>query len=111
MLLAATKSGADKVLMAKLAESQSQRVVKFSKGIPDMYPKAYRWVAETDEIASFLGADSPLPKSSLGWGRFPADGGRLHRRRWHGSNVVGVARTASSRWQHQPLRCLEQRQL
>lgn len=59
MLLAAAKNGADKALMAELSESQSQVVAKFAKGIPDMYPKAYRWVAEMDEIAAFLGADDP----------------------------------------------------
>ena len=111
MLLAATKSGADKVLMAKLAESQSQRVVKFSKGVLDMYPKAYRWVAETDEIASFLGSDSPAAEIFAGMGAFSSRWRTTAQARWHGSNVVGVARTASSRRQHQPLRCLEQRQL
>jgi L-threonate 2-dehydrogenase len=30
---------------------------KFETGIPDMYPKAYRWVAEMREIATFLGED------------------------------------------------------
>lgn len=59
MLLAAAKNGADKALMAELSESQSQLVAKFAKGIPDMYPKAYRWIAEMDEIAAFLGADDP----------------------------------------------------
>lgn len=59
MLLAAAKSGADKALMAELSESQSQLVAKFAKGIPDMYPKAYRWVGEMDEIAAFLGLDNP----------------------------------------------------
>lgn len=59
MLLAAAKNGADKALMAELSESQSQLVAKFAKGIPDMYPKAYRWVAEMDEIAAFLGVDDP----------------------------------------------------
>lgn len=59
MMLAAAKNGADKALMAELFESQSQLLAKFSKGIPDMFPKAYRWVAEMDEIATFLGPDNP----------------------------------------------------
>ncbi len=84
MLLAATKSGADKVMMAKLAESQSQRVVKFSKSIPDMYPKAYRWVAETDEIASFLGSDSPAAEIFAGMGAFSS--------RWRTTAQATVAR-------------------
>ncbi|MGZ2428019.1 hypothetical protein ACVIRM_007043 [Rhizobium laguerreae] len=32
---------------------------KLSRSIPDMYPKAYRWVAEMQEIADFLGEDDP----------------------------------------------------
>src|SRR5271166_5667890 len=31
--------------------------LNFRPGIPDMYPKAYRWVAEMREIAAFLGED------------------------------------------------------
>ena len=30
-----------------------------TRTIPDMYPKAYRWVAEMEEIAEFLGPDNP----------------------------------------------------
>jgi 3-hydroxyisobutyrate dehydrogenase-like beta-hydroxyacid dehydrogenase len=59
MLLAAAKSGAEQALMAELAESQSQLLAKLSTTIPDMYPKAYRWVAEMQEIAEFLGKDDP----------------------------------------------------
>lgn len=59
MLLAAAKSGADRALMSELAESQPQLLAKLSTSIPDMYPKAYRWVAEMEEIAAFLGANAP----------------------------------------------------
>jgi 3-hydroxyisobutyrate dehydrogenase-like beta-hydroxyacid dehydrogenase len=59
MIMAAAKSGADQALMAELAESQSELLAKFSTTIPDMYPKAYRWVAEMQEIAEFLGEDGP----------------------------------------------------
>lgn len=59
MLLAAAKSGADKALMSELAESQPQLLAKLSTSIPDMYPKAYRWVAEMEEIAAFLGTNAP----------------------------------------------------
>jgi putative dehydrogenase len=30
-----------------------------SRQIPSMFPKAYRWVAEMEEIAHFLEADAP----------------------------------------------------
>jgi len=57
MLLAAARSGASTGLYQELSESLPQLLSKFEKGIPDMYPKAYRWVAEMREIAAFLGED------------------------------------------------------
>lgn len=59
MLLAAIRSGADEALKRELQESLSDLDAKLVKGIPDMYPKAYRWVAEMEEIADFLGEDDP----------------------------------------------------
>jgi len=41
----------------ELGESLPQLLSKFQTGIPDMYPKAYRWVAEMREIAAFLDED------------------------------------------------------
>ncbi len=66
MLLAAAESGADQALMDELRESQAELVAKFAKGIPDMYPKAHRWVAEMQEIASFLGPENPASSIFLG---------------------------------------------
>jgi 3-hydroxyisobutyrate dehydrogenase-like beta-hydroxyacid dehydrogenase len=57
MLLAASRSGAAAGLYRELAESLPQLLSKFETGIPDMHPKAYRWVAEMREIAAFLGED------------------------------------------------------
>jgi 3-hydroxyisobutyrate dehydrogenase-like beta-hydroxyacid dehydrogenase len=57
MLLAASRSGAATALYQELTESLPQLLSKFEAGIPDMYPKAYRWVAEMREIAAFLGED------------------------------------------------------
>jgi L-threonate 2-dehydrogenase len=57
MLLAASRSGASKGLYQELSESLPQLLSKFETGIPDMYPKACRWVAEMREIATFLGED------------------------------------------------------
>ena len=59
MLLAASRSGAAESLKAELAESLPDVDRKLSKSITDMYPKAYRWVAEMQEIADFLGEDDP----------------------------------------------------
>lgn len=59
MLLAAIHSGADEALKRELQESQPDLYAKLVQGIPDMYPKAYRWVAEMEEISEFLGTDDP----------------------------------------------------
>lgn len=59
MLLAAIRSGADQGLKRELRESLPDLDRKFVQGIPDMYPKAYRWVAEMEEIAEFLDDDDP----------------------------------------------------
>jgi 3-hydroxyisobutyrate dehydrogenase-like beta-hydroxyacid dehydrogenase len=57
MLLAASRSGASTELYRELGESLPQFLSRFETGIPDMYPKAYRWVAEMREIAAFLSED------------------------------------------------------
>ncbi len=59
MLLAAIRSGADVALKRELQESLPDLDAKFVHGISDMYPKAYRWVAEMEEISEFLGEDDP----------------------------------------------------
>ncbi|MGN6775442.1 DUF1932 domain-containing protein [Rhizobium sp.] len=59
MLLAAIRSDADAALKRELQESLPDLDAKFVHGIPDMYPKAYRWVAEMEEISEFLGEDDP----------------------------------------------------
>ena len=57
MLLAASRSGSSRILYQELSESLPQLLSRFKTGIPDMYPKAYRWAAEMREIAAFLGED------------------------------------------------------
>lgn len=59
MILGAERNGAGPALQAELAASQPQLLARFEKGLPDMYAKAYRWVAEMREIADFLGPDDP----------------------------------------------------
>lgn len=53
--LAADRAGVGDALRAELAESQSARLTELTRTIPDMLPKAYRWVAEFEEIAEFAG--------------------------------------------------------
>jgi putative dehydrogenase len=59
MLLAATRNGSAEALKAELAESRPDLLKYLSGNIPSMYSKAYRWVAEMDEIAGFVGNDMP----------------------------------------------------
>jgi 3-hydroxyisobutyrate dehydrogenase-like beta-hydroxyacid dehydrogenase len=59
MMLAATRAGAAEALKAELAESQQPLLAWLTRQTPNMYAKAYRWVAELDEIAAFVGEDLP----------------------------------------------------
>jgi 3-hydroxyisobutyrate dehydrogenase-like beta-hydroxyacid dehydrogenase len=55
MMLAATRGGSAEALKAELAESRPDLLRYLSNQMPGMYAKAYRWVAELDEIAAFVG--------------------------------------------------------
>jgi len=57
MMLAATREASAEALRAELAESQPALTAWFDRMVPAMYGKAYRWVAELDEIASFVGEE------------------------------------------------------
>jgi 3-hydroxyisobutyrate dehydrogenase-like beta-hydroxyacid dehydrogenase len=59
MMLAATRAGAADALNAELADSQQALFGFLNRQTPNMYPKAYRWVAELEEIARFVGDDYP----------------------------------------------------
>jgi 3-hydroxyisobutyrate dehydrogenase-like beta-hydroxyacid dehydrogenase len=57
MMLGAARNGTAGALYQELAESQPHLLKHFARTIPDMYGKAYRWVAEMEEIAGFLAPD------------------------------------------------------
>ena len=59
MMLAASRGGAAEALQAELADSRPDLLGYLSKMVPGMYSKAYRWVAELDEISDFVGKDHP----------------------------------------------------
>jgi hypothetical protein len=59
MVLGASRFGCADALKAELAESQPQLHARNTRQIPAAFPKAYRWVAEMEEIAAFLGEGSP----------------------------------------------------
>lgn len=55
VLLGAARAGVEKHLHAELAASQTQALARAERLIPEMLPKAQRWVAEMKEISAFLG--------------------------------------------------------
>ncbi len=59
MLLGAARFGCAEALIAELSESQPQMLARMRNGIPGMYDKAYRWVAEMEEISDFLEGNPP----------------------------------------------------
>jgi 3-hydroxyisobutyrate dehydrogenase-like beta-hydroxyacid dehydrogenase len=59
MMLAASRGGSAEALKAELAESRPDLFRYLSNQVPGMYSKAYRWVAELDEIADFVGEEFP----------------------------------------------------
>jgi 3-hydroxyisobutyrate dehydrogenase-like beta-hydroxyacid dehydrogenase len=58
MTLAAHRAGVADALEAELASSQPNTLATLKRMVPDMPPKAYRWVAEMEEIAGFTGSDA-----------------------------------------------------
>src|SRR2546423_8538313 len=58
MMLAATRNGTAAALQRELAESQPALLAWLNRQVPNMYGKAYRWVAEMEEIAGFVGEDT-----------------------------------------------------
>ncbi|MBF6568797.1 MAG: NAD(P)-dependent oxidoreductase [Candidatus Binataceae bacterium] len=55
---AAARNDLAALLHDELTASQPELLRILSRRIPDMLPKAYRWVAEMEEIADFLGRDT-----------------------------------------------------
>ncbi len=59
MMLGAARFGCAEALVAELSSSQPQIFKYLSASIPRMYDKAYRWVAEMEEISDFHGPNKP----------------------------------------------------
>jgi 3-hydroxyisobutyrate dehydrogenase-like beta-hydroxyacid dehydrogenase len=57
MMLAATRAGTADALAAEMAVSQPALLGWLTRQMPRMHSKAYRWVAEMEEIAAFVGED------------------------------------------------------
>jgi putative dehydrogenase len=59
MMLAATRAGTADALVAEMTVSQPALLKWLTTQMPRMHSKAYRWVAEMEEIAAFVGNDHP----------------------------------------------------
>jgi L-threonate 2-dehydrogenase len=57
MFLAATRGGSADALFEELKESQPNLLAWFTRQVPAMTPKAYRWVAEMEEVSGFAGVN------------------------------------------------------
>jgi len=57
MILAASRSGATAALYQEMSESLPNVLNSLRRQVPDMLPKAYRWVGEMHEIAEFADED------------------------------------------------------
>jgi L-threonate 2-dehydrogenase len=57
MVLAAERQGTAEALRAEMAASQPDMLRWIDRQLTGMPPKAYRWVAEMEEIATFVGED------------------------------------------------------
>jgi len=57
MMLAAARAGTTDALRAEISASQPALHGWLTRAMPRMYSKAYRWVAEMEEISGFVGED------------------------------------------------------
>lgn len=58
-ILGAVQAGSADALRKELELSQPQLLAWLGRQIPTVHPKAYRWVAEMEEIGAFLGGGTP----------------------------------------------------
>lgn len=80
MMLDARRADVAAALRAELEESQPQILAWISRQVPRMYPKAYRWVAEMEEIAAFSHDDPGTEATYRGFARFYEDVAAAHER-------------------------------
>ncbi|HYB91672.1 MAG TPA: DUF1932 domain-containing protein [Candidatus Binataceae bacterium] len=73
MIAAASRNGLAMALREELERSQPGLLASLGYGIPSMFPKAYRWVAEMEQIADFLGGENRGSMIYQGVARLYAD--------------------------------------
>jgi 3-hydroxyisobutyrate dehydrogenase-like beta-hydroxyacid dehydrogenase len=69
MLLAASRAGTAQALHHELSQSQPALLGWLTRQVPAMFPKAYRFVAEMEEIAEFVGDDPAARQMYEGYAR------------------------------------------
>jgi putative dehydrogenase len=90
MMLAATRAGTADALIAEMGVSQQALLKWLTMQMPRMHSKAYRWVAEMEEIAEFIGPDRP----GAAFYKAAADLYRVIAKDFEGPNVETAALTA-----------------
>jgi 3-hydroxyisobutyrate dehydrogenase-like beta-hydroxyacid dehydrogenase len=70
MMLASSRAGTAEALHRELSQSQPELLAWFTRQVPLMYSKAYRWVAEMEEIAGFVSEDRAAADMFGGTARF-----------------------------------------
>lgn len=73
MMLGAMRNNVSATVKEALADSLPEVLGYVSKQMPRMYPKAYRWVAEMEEISKFLAADPGASQMLAGAARLYAE--------------------------------------
>ncbi|HKF73127.1 MAG TPA: DUF1932 domain-containing protein [Stellaceae bacterium] len=77
-MLSATSAGVADPLKRELADSQPALKAWLDRQMPNMYAKAYRWVAEMEEVAAFAGKPSPSAQMYEGVARLYEQLARAH---------------------------------
>lgn len=66
LAVAASRLGVAAVLRQEFAESQAAALERMARSVPEMVPKAHRWIGEMEEIARTFEACGLTPKTYLG---------------------------------------------
>jgi 3-hydroxyisobutyrate dehydrogenase-like beta-hydroxyacid dehydrogenase len=68
-MLGATAAGVADLLKRELADSQPALKAWLDRQMPNVFAKAYRWVAEMEEVSGFVGEPSPSSQMFQGVAR------------------------------------------
>jgi 3-hydroxyisobutyrate dehydrogenase-like beta-hydroxyacid dehydrogenase len=91
MILGATRAGSAEALRKELEISQPQLLAWLTRQVPRMYPKAYRWVAEMEEIGHFLDDGTPGGEMFTGIARLYQDIADVARMRSAGDAIAQLS--------------------